>query len=607
MFIWGLLSLIQILFLPGFLLLHLFRVKHTRFPEKIVFSFAFSLIANFIIVLVLTSLGLYTRPIVLLLFFIELGATLLLSYKWLRSNRKLGLTQFLNRLKSYPNDLFAKQTDHETEGQRLLRIALFGLLLLGALAALGWITRILWDQKLTVFSVWDSVVSWNNWAVQWANNQFPEIPRRYGQLVPANWSLSYVFMDSEQVQFFAKSIMPLFTLFTLLLPVLLGIEFKSYGFLAAAIIIQFVYKEFLGVHVYSGYVDPAVAFFSFASIYCLLKASFLKEKKAFLAFIGLGAILAGGAFATKQTGLYILFFYPLLAYFLVLKPNKSIKLEEIKRGLIYPLGIALAFSVPWYVYTEVTIYLGLNKSEFEWILDEVHRGRSLWVRMTDAIASLQGYAVLFIVSLASIPLLPRILKWVTVAVVLPYSILWALYASYSQRNLALVFPILALISGAAIERMIVWAQTYFKPSWMKLALLASAVAVAGLGLVAAKSISDEKLIDIQVNLQKEILLRGLNRELYDYFESGGEPGMVLSGYPLEFLPGFEHLTISDSFEDYETYLSHLSQYPEIQYLLMPKAADDTIFNEVMAHIEAGSYGLIFEQNNFYFVRIKEAP
>lgn len=605
MLFWGMLSLVQVLFLPGFILLQIFRNKHWGQLEKVVFSFALSLIFNYSLVLVLTTLGLYHRWIVLLVFLIELIFSGWLAFTWLRSSHGIGKST-LDKLHLYFRDLIASRSAQESEWQRWVRLLLFAALLLGALGALSWIFRTFWDQKLTVFSVWDSVVSWNKWATQWASNQFPEIPRRYGQLVPANWSLTYIFMGSDQVQFFAKSIMPLFTLFTLLLPILLGIETKSYGFFAAAILIQFVYKKFLGEHVYSGYVDSAVAFFSFASMYCLLKASLAKQKDSILAYVGLGAILAGGALATKQPGLYVLVCYPVLAYFLVLRGNKHIRTEDIKRGLIYPLGIALAFSVPWYVYTEAMIYLGLNKSEFEWILDEVHRGRSLWERLLLAIGSLDVYAVLFVVSLGSLPFLPRLLKWVTITIVLPYSLLWALFASYSQRNLALVFPILALVSGVGFERLVSFAQSYWNPDKAKRLVLPVAILATVAGIAATTLVPDEKLINIQITQQKDILLRGLNRELYDYFENDRDPGLILSGYPLEFLPGFEHLTVSDSFEDYETYISHLNEYPEIQYLLVPKAADDIILNEVMGNVDAGSYELIFEQNNYYLIRIKDA-
>ncbi len=600
----GLLSLIQITFLPGFLILGYFYNKHMGVIEKIVFSFAFSLIFNYILVLSLTSLGIYNRFLVLLICLIELVLVV-----WLfRASLLIGIQNMakpvFSKVQSYLGELVELRDKSEQEWQRVLRLALYALLLFGAISSLIWITRILLDNRFTVFSVWDSVVSWNKWATQWFSNQFPELPRRYGQLVPANWSLTYTFIGSEQVQFFAKSIMPLFTLFTLLLPILLGIELKSYGYFAAAILIQLLYKKFLGEHVYSGYVDTAVAFFSFASIYCLVKASLLKNRQAIISFLALGAILAGGAFATKQPGLFILVSYPILAYFLFIRKNTILKKGDIYRAIIYPIVIALAFSIPWYIYTEITIYLGLNKSEFEWILDEVHRGRPLWERFILGLGSLEVYVILFALSILSLAFIPKVFRWVTIIVILPYSLLWALYASYSQRNLAIVFPILALVSGIGFENIIERLQSYLgRINFGKIPLPMVAILLAIGGIFASLLVPDSRLVDIQIAQQKEILLRGVDRDLYDYFEGAGDYGAILSGYPLEFLPGFEQFTISESFEEYEAYLAHREQYPEIQYLLMPKSADERIFEEVMNYVNTGQYKLIFEQNNYFFIKI----
>ena len=448
------------------------------------------------------------------------------------------------------------------------------------------------------------MVSWNRWATDWFSNQLPELPRRYGQLVPANWSISYVFIGSSQIQFFAKSIMPLFTLFILLLPILLGLEFKSYGYFAAAILIQLMFKKFLGEHIYSGYVDTAVTFFSFASIYCLIKASLLKEKQSIKSFLSLGALLAGGAVCAKQPGLFILAAYPVMAYFLVIKGNKVLNRADLYEGLVYPFGIALAFSLPWYIYTEVMIYLGRNKTEFEWILEEVHQGRNLWDRFVLAIISLEKYSLLYLLSVISLPLLKNVFRWLVVFVILPYSVLWALYASYSHRNLAIVLPLLALASGLGLEQIIEFIQRHLaRLNFKRFPVILTIVSIMVFGIAASLVVPDTKLIDLQLTQQEDILIQSLSREIYDYFETTDDYGLMLTAYPIEYLPGFEGLAIRDSFGGYEAYLRHRDENPGIRYLLMPKSADDRIYDEVMHQIETGAYELIFAQNNYLFVKI----
>lgn len=53
-----------------------------------------------------------------------------------------------------------------------------------------------------VFTNWDAVVSWNQWAISWALNEFPHGTYNYPQLLPISESISYVLMDSTGIQFF---------------------------------------------------------------------------------------------------------------------------------------------------------------------------------------------------------------------------------------------------------------------------------------------------------------------------------------------------------------------------------------------------------------------
>ncbi len=602
--IWGLLSLIQITFLPGFLALRYFQNKHMGLLEKVTFSFALSLIINFLLVFLLTALGLYQRLFIQFIFFAELAlafwlyrSSLLVS---LDSISKTFIYGVQNTITYWNN----RGNKSEQNWQRSLRLFLYLSLFAGSVVALFWISKVLLSNRLTVFSVWDSVVSWNPWAVEWFHNHIPDLTRRYGQLIPANWSLTYTFIGSSQIQFFAKSIMPLFTLFILLLMTLLGIEFKSYGFFAAAILTQLMFKKFLGVHIYSGYVDTAVSFFSFAALYCLVKASRLIDKQSIRSFLSLGAVLAAGTFATKQPGLYVLAAYPVFAYFLVFRHNKLFKKDDFNRTILYPLAIALAISVPWYFYTEIAIYLGRNKTEFEWILAEVHHGRNLWERFLYAMTSLEKYLALYILSILSLPLLSRIFRWMTLFILLPYTLFWALYASYSDRNLALALPLLALVAGIGLERFIETVQSYLaQRNFRKFPILLVGIFVLILGLISSLLVPDSKLINSQITQQKEILTNGLNKELYNYFDSTGDYGPILTDYPLVFLPGFENLALDDSFNEYATYLRHRQEHPEIEYLLMPKTANEEIFSEVMTLIETGTYQLIFDQNGYFLIKV----
>ena len=75
----GILSILQITFLPGFILTWVYPVG--RPLTRIILSFALSLVFNYQFVLLLTILGLYSRTSVLILFVLEILALILIYTK----------------------------------------------------------------------------------------------------------------------------------------------------------------------------------------------------------------------------------------------------------------------------------------------------------------------------------------------------------------------------------------------------------------------------------------------------------------------------------------------------------------------------------------------
>jgi len=113
---------------------------------------------------------------------------------------------------------------------------------------------IIWNTG-SVFESYDTIISWNKWAIDWANNSLPTSTWRYPQLLPANWSIIYVLMGTTTVQFFVKAMMPFFTLFILLMIIDLGFAKSNPGFFIGSAITYFVIKKFLGPFVIEGLAD----------------------------------------------------------------------------------------------------------------------------------------------------------------------------------------------------------------------------------------------------------------------------------------------------------------------------------------------------------------
>ena len=187
----GLMSLVQVCCLPGFLLLQFFPVRGA-FTRALV-AFAFSLFINYQLVFLLVLTGLYQRSVIFALFALELTAAagVIVTRKWRPpSCSPAAEIHWKEPIADWPRIL-------------PLRYLLPGLAALTPLFLMRF-----WLPKIPgVFNHWDDLVSWNVWAVEWAHNALPQWCRSYPQLMTANWSLTYVFTNQTSVQFFAKAFM----------------------------------------------------------------------------------------------------------------------------------------------------------------------------------------------------------------------------------------------------------------------------------------------------------------------------------------------------------------------------------------------------------------
>ena len=173
MLILGLIYLLQASFLPGFLFYN-FLKRDKYISEAIPISFGLSLIFNYILIYALSILGIYTYSIIISVFISEI---LLLTFL---------------AIKQKSNFIFQTSIFH-----------IFILILLFLINQNIFKTESIMNGE-------DQIYSWNQWALEWANNSLPSITKNYPQLLPINWSISYILIKNNSVQFFAKTIMPLF-------------------------------------------------------------------------------------------------------------------------------------------------------------------------------------------------------------------------------------------------------------------------------------------------------------------------------------------------------------------------------------------------------------
>lgn len=574
MFILGILSLVQIVALPGLIALRLLRFKGT-FWQGVVYTFGLSLFINYCTVFLLVILNLYSRPIVLFLFALQALWAVWLYRDDLRKSLPDIIQNLWSRSASALGRLFRPPDDSLAPGEKATRYIylLFTLItLVLALDRMWWAWGIFLENFGTVFDGWDAVYSWNRWATAWFAGNIPLDSRFYPQLVPVNWSLTYIFLGEATLQMFAKSIMPLFVLGIFLQLFDLGISFRQPGFFVGIILFRSLIVRFIGVEINNGYVDTAAAFFALLPFYTIFKAQAAKTEPQHINLWMLGFFFAAAASVTKQPGVLIVPVYLSLAYVLLLRPGWDSQLiPNTRRGMLVQAAIALLIPLSWYGYKLFVIYQGVDESEV--LLNaayaaQVHGNVGLGTQVIQAIRVFGVYLVLFPLILFALPLLPSLIRWLFALFILPFPIVWALMASYTTRNLAISLPILALAGGLAAEalfQLVLKVSTGLRIEKWRFALFPAGLTI--LLLVVATSYPEDRIRTEDMEARQEVFSPSLNRELQRLLSENPD-AQILTNYPVEYITGVKNSQISFWYTDAKEF-ERLIQNREITHLLVP--------------------------------------
>jgi hypothetical protein len=585
-FVLGLLGIIQITLLPGLIVLRLFRLR-TNLLDKVLIVFGTSLIANYCVVFLLTLLGIYTRTALAVLIAVEL-----IAIAWLY--RRDLVTPARNILEAAQDGIYDASSlffpRRQSGGISVFYYFIVILLLLASARSILWAVNLFIQNLGTVFSTWDAVVSWNSWATTWAAGQIPLGSDLYPQLVPANWSITYVLLGGTTLQFFAKAIMPLFALMILLGLFNLVLLTKEFYFLLSIILLQPLLKKFLNTGLYNGYVDIAAAFFTFAVLYILLKAHGTPDNEQRSRLYILGAVFTAGAAVSKQTGVYIALCYPVLVIADVYFSKYPLDKKRLQTWIAVFAVVSLVW-ISWYVFKSIVgtdpeafnTYLSLSENRYENV--------NLFSRIAAALGQNREFIFLFLTIAVTFPWMDRFYKVLTLLFA-PYPFLWAGLASYDTRNLAIFLPVLALVAGYSIHWLLVKliglgerTKTLQIPVYIP--VIVTCLALAGLGALVAP----QKLYQRQADLQREIFSPNKNQMLLDLVAENGPQTRIMTNYPMEYIPGLSEYQVRFDFQDYDLFLARI-QNPEVGYLLVPNVTDDQIKDYINARVEAGEYQVL---------------
>lgn len=440
-FFFGCLAVIQMLFLPGYLLLKAFRIQASLL-QRILLIPSLSLLANYVGILLLVSFHLYLPLICKLIILIELIMALIVLD---RSQEPALIKQFTQQIIGlYQAATSVSQPAYVDVVKTFVVSA--ALIMILAFIGLGY------HLAGTIFMQWDPVMSYNQWATQWAHNHIAEGTWHYPQLLPANWSLAYVLMGQSHspltLEFFPKLIMAFFPLGILLVIFTLATEKRQFFYLMAVLaaglgLVAVVKKNLLG-----GWVDCAVTFH--ALLFIAMLKMMESQRQQLKRWIFLMALVVAGGALTKQAGLYLLLLFPLLVFFSARPMGWT---QQILKPTFIAWGLAWLITLSWYGYIQWQIHQGVEQSQISFLTSSIYH---VFKHLNHAIILFFllywiGLPTLLLYVLAALPKKDPFWRMIQWTVFIPYTLIWLIFLSYSLRNLTLTVPFMAILSALEIK------------------------------------------------------------------------------------------------------------------------------------------------------------
>jgi len=610
--IWGVIAFLQMTVIPGSLALAYLRIKPESRIQGWVYTFALSLIINYLLVFSLTLMGVYKPAVIYTLLLIE---TALLAY-YREKNKN-------------PGPPF--RLDFKNMAARIRQFAasnslLYNCLFLISLFFIGVFFYYLFSRWGEVFRMIDEALSWNRYAVEWFNNRLPEKSWYYPQLVSSNWSMAYVIMQNADIQFVPRGIMPLFSIGILMLFLDLGMQKKNTIYLLGLIFYGLIGITLHGpTFIASGFMDIAVTFFSFLAFYVLHLHYTGDNQCAFQTKHALLSVLfAAAAAATKQAGLYILVIVLAWNIILIYKNRTALGKKTIIKITCILALIIIFIGLSWYIYRTITIIKGSDKPGIVEVTQQVHHKRTYIERFAYGFNKImhpnrvtRNSDITLYVYLAFMLLLfslfHRRSRVVTCVIVIPFTVLWGLFYSYSYRNLSLAFPFIAfsMAVGAYWFFQKVLPKKWTPDAPDESAIPSSTAAAPGPGLrvsfwhisvafaviVAVLNftvLNDEAIKKDQLEKQELIGNQQLNQKLYQYYKKNGFEGKIFSKY--------KQFRVLPVLKDY---LALDREDEDVYYLLDNfNTRSRQRIDEVRKKVKSGEYTLLFKYGKYWFIQVK---
>lgn len=610
MFLLHLIAFFQICIIPGYLIMSFICRGGLKRELYLPVILGLSFLANYIIVSTLVILGSFNQITMLTLFIIECLLLLLVKKRILSKSKKLQVDQkeFFTNFTSYFTGPFSK-TAIMTHVTAVLAILSIGFVLY----------HYFFEAVGSVFEAWDAVVSWNRWAGIISENIIPQDNGYYPLLIPANISMSYIITDSS-LQFLPRIIIGFFFLSMIVTQVIIGFQKKHGGWFFSSVLMILVLRN---LNWTDAYVDVPVAFFCWGAVLFILYAADSKNDREKYRLYLIGAIFVMAASVTKQGGLVLLVFYPIVV-FIVSRKEKLFSGKKLIISILIYLSLMFIIVGSFYLHAQSLMNVGEAASNVDYLVNDIHAGRNYIERIVNGIYLVGRVFIatpLFFISciFVFIAILKSTYRNIFLFLFLPSFILWLLFFSYDIRNASLSLVIFSMLTGFGLfETISICEKNGFLDNVVKLWRHWWIKIIVVFCIIAASLFIDARFRrpvweQNHTEKVKTIGIGDLNSSIYSYVDSNEISGKIVTDYQyLKYLPELGHMYMLGFMNDHNT--KELLMDPEVEYWLITPYYPNSQSRKILLDfaeqkIESGDFTEVFRYTDkafklFRFLKVK---
>ena len=531
MFGLGLLSLLQVWFLPGLSLLVF--AKKLKLIDRFLLSLPLSITINYIIIFSLVLLNSYNQTTISILIFIEILLIIIFFKK-----DKNGIKD----LKKLINFVELKKIQFKLN---IIDIFIFFLFLIYLFLAISNIGNVVGKGDPVTYYLWTLDI---------INNKIPSNTYDYPQGASILSSISFVLLGTLKIEFFSAAIFliqPLWIFFVFLRSIFLLKEFENeikYSLIFTSIIVLYNFRHYL---LFINLPDATIVLGTVIGAYILIlfykkiEAGINIETILFCFVIAFPALL-------KQVGIYSCIIFPII--YLVLFYNKD---KLVINNFILISSIIFLIISPWYIIKFYEYFiLGYSKSSVLGIASSLNTYENFLEYFVKVLYRLFGFGLFPILILIFFSLKHKLAKNIFLLFLFPYFAIYLLVFGYEFRAFAPAMAVVGILCGIGLSQILKTIKKYYDKKNIAIIYKSIIFLSAILSLLFLNEIRNfEKLKNLNLQAIKKRGDHELNVLLYNFLNKNDKykDVYVIRDYNnLKLLPEFTHKFFDTECNDFKS-------------------------------------------------------